>query len=150
MMSSYQTEGITHLVSQFRFEHLGVLGLLDVGPGHLLEGLVSDLEPLGEVEAECLGPVGEDVEGDLRPLPLHVGDEPLQEGGRLHLVSDPLDLRLVLEQLVQLGAVLDDKSGDGEEGEEEHVNHVESLASLRHRVYLEQSPSLPSLLHFYS
>ena len=39
-----------------------------------------------------------------------------------HLVPDPLDLGLVLEQLVEGGAVLDDEGRDREEGEQQHVH----------------------------
>ena len=41
---------------------------------------------------------------------------------RPHLVSDPLDLCLVLEQLVEGGAVLDDEGRDREEGKQQHVH----------------------------
>ena len=83
---------------------------------------------------------------DLRPLSLHVGDESLQEGGCLHLVSDPLDLCLVLEELVECGAVLDDEGRDGEERKEQHVDHVQPLPGLGDGIDLEQA-SHSSLLH---
>ena len=46
----------------------------------------------------------------------------LDTGHRPHLVPDPLDLCLVLEQLVEGGAVLDDEGRDREEGEQQHVH----------------------------
>ena len=66
---------------------------------------ICDFEPLCEIQTECLCAIGENMEGDLetipkteirdvlvvvdlRTLPLHVGDEPLEEGGSFNLVDN--------------------------------------------------------------
>ena len=58
----------SYLVSQLRLEHFCVLRLLDVGPGHLLKSLVSDLESLSQVQSQSLGPIGENVECHLHNI----------------------------------------------------------------------------------
>ena len=59
--------------------------MFDVWPGHLLKSLIGDLESFSQIESQSLRSIREDVEGDLGPLPLHVRDESLQEGGCLNL-----------------------------------------------------------------
>ena len=54
--------------------------------------LIRNLESLGQVESQSEGAISEDVESNLRPLPLHVGDEPLQERGGLHLQHEDCEL----------------------------------------------------------
>ena len=45
--------------------------------------------------------------------------------------------------------VLDDEGCDGKKGKEQHVDHVEPLASLGHRVDLKKAAH-PSLLHLWN
>ena len=71
---------------------------------------VSDFEPLCQIQTKRLGAICENVEGDLernqerektkkdggenlRTFPLHVGDEPLKESGRLNLKRNPLQIQ---------------------------------------------------------
>ena len=100
----------------------------------------------GEVHLQGLAAVGEDVEGDLGPLALEVRDELLQDLDLVHLGADLGDLALVLQLLHQGAAVLDqsevstgrgsppitahldDEGRDGQEGEQQHVHHVQPLA----------------------
>ena len=70
---------------------------------HILT-FICDFEPLCEIQTECLCAIGENMEGDLetipkteirdglvvdlRTLPLHVSDEPLEECGSFNLVDN--------------------------------------------------------------
>ena len=65
---------------------------------------ICDFEPLCEIQTQRLCAIGENMEGDLetipkteirdvllvdlRTLPLHVGDEPLEESGSFNLVDN--------------------------------------------------------------
>ena len=85
------------LESQLGFEHLGGIVHIHVWPGHVLQSVVCDGEPFSQVQSQGLPAVGEDVEGHLGALPLHVGDELLQQRGGVHLGSDPLNFSLTLK-----------------------------------------------------
>ena len=53
------------LEPQLGLEHLGGVIHVHVGPGHVLQRVVRDGEPLSQVQAQSLPPVGEDVKCDL-------------------------------------------------------------------------------------
>ena len=49
------------LEPQLGLEHLGGVVHVHVGPGHVLQRVICDGEPLSQVQAQRLPPVGEDV-----------------------------------------------------------------------------------------
>ena len=156
-----------HLISKLWFEHFCIFGLFYIWPSHLLKSFISDLESLRKIQSQSLCSIGEDVKGNFGSFSLHVGDESLQicssfylnmkttsifilkkiQCIQLYLFTNPLNLSLILKEFIESCAVLDDEGGDWEEGEEQHVHHVQPLACLGHWVDLEQSAH-PFLLNF--
>lgn len=86
------------------------------------------ISPCRQVHLQGLTAVGEDVERHLCSLPLQVSDELLQGGGPVNLQPNGGGVSPVLQHVDEVDGVLYDESHDGEEGKEEHVEHVEPLS----------------------
>ena len=56
---------VTDLEPELGLEHLGGVVHVHVGPGHVLQRVVCDREPLRQVQSQRLPPVSEDVKCDL-------------------------------------------------------------------------------------
>ena len=85
---------MSNLKPQLGLEHLGCIKHIHIWPGHVLQCIVSDREPLSEVQTQGLSSIGEDVEGNLRSFSLHVCDELLQQSCSIDLGSNPFNLSL--------------------------------------------------------
>ena len=56
---------MSNLEPQLGLEHLGCIKHIHIRPGHVLQCIVSDGEPLRKVQTKGLSSIGEDVEGNL-------------------------------------------------------------------------------------